>query len=83
MTRRARNNAVFSTALTGYLARHPISQSEMAKVSNVSRAYINKLANGATPSPEWCDLIAEITQATEEERRTLHRAAAISKGYRI
>ena len=83
MKRRDRNNAAFSAALTEQLARHSLRRSDLAKASGVTPAYISRLANDLTPSPEWVDILADVLKASETERTELHRAAARSKGYRV
>jgi transcriptional regulator with XRE-family HTH domain len=75
--------SVFGAALAEQLARHKLTQTDLAKARGVSPAYISRLASKSAPSPEWVDLIADTTKATEEERAKLHTAAARTRGYRI
>lgn len=78
-----KNAAAFSAALTEQLARHRLRQSDLARATNVSRSYINRLAKELAPSPEWVEIIANATCATDVERSALHRAAARGKGYKV
>lgn len=73
----------FSAALAEQLARHSLRQSDIARANGVTAAYISRLANSASVSPEWVDLIADTMNASDEERARLHVAAARAKGYRI
>ncbi len=73
----------FSHALNQQLASRSLRQVDLATKVGVTPAYINRLANGGSPSPEWVDLIADFTKATDEERTRLHVAAARAKGYKI
>jgi transcriptional regulator with XRE-family HTH domain len=75
--------SVFGAALAQQLARHSLRQADLAKTTGTDPAYISRLANRSSPSPEWVEIIADATKATDEERATLHIAAARAKGYRI
>lgn len=73
----------FAAALTEQLARRSLRQSDIASANGVTRTYMSKLMNTDTPSPEWVEIIANTLKASDEERRTLHQAAAARAGYKI
>jgi transcriptional regulator with XRE-family HTH domain len=73
----------FSAALAEQLTRRSLRQTDLAKARGVSPAYINRLANGGSVTPESADMIADAMNATDEDRRKLHVAAARARGYRI
>ena len=81
MARRDKNNSAFAAALSEQLARRSLTQSDLARASGVTRAYVSRLANNAAPSPEWVDKIAASTAATPVEYASLSVAAAASHGF--
>lgn len=74
---------MFGAALADQLARHSMRQSDIAKTAGVSQAYVSQLANSSSVSPQWVDIIAAATHASEDERQKLHQAAARARGYRV
>lgn len=81
---RARFRDAFGAALDKQLKQRGLSQAALARRVGTSRSYLNQTMQGhKTPSPEWADKIADATNMTEEERETLHKAAARAAGYRI
>jgi plasmid maintenance system antidote protein VapI len=74
----------FAEALKEQLAAKELRQSDLARLTDVSRSYISHtIAGRKSISPEWADVIASAIDASEEERRRLHRAAALDAGFKI
>ena len=74
----------FGAALSEQLSKRKMQQSDLARQTGVTSAYISRLANGASsPSPQWVDLIADTLKLPDHERGRLHAAAARAKGYRV
>jgi len=87
MVRRTRNSeyaTAFGKALDAQLAKRQWKQTDLARATHKSPAYINRLMTGAAKaSPEWADLVASVMRANPIERQQLHRAAALDAGYKI
>jgi plasmid maintenance system antidote protein VapI len=74
----------FAEALEAQLAAKDLRQADLARLTKRSRSYISHTIAGRKPiSPEWADVIAKAIDASEEERRRLHRAAALDAGFKI
>ena len=74
----------FAEALKEQLAAKELRQSDLARLTDVSSSYISHTLAGRKPiSPEWADVIANAIDASQEERRRLHRAAALDAGFKI
>jgi len=87
MVRRTRNSlyvTAFGKALDTQLAKRQWRQTDLARATQKSPAYINRVMTGsAKASPQWADLVASVIRANQSERQQLHRAAAIDAGYKI
>ena len=60
------------------------SDASLAKMTGVSPAYVSSLKNGRkSPSAAWCDLVADVLNLSDHDRRRLHLAAARDKGFRL
>jgi plasmid maintenance system antidote protein VapI len=74
----------FGRALDEQLADRSIRQADLARATESSPAYINRMMTGSTrASPQWVDLVAKVLKANPQERRRLHRAAAKDAGFKI
>ena len=74
----------FAEALKEQLAAKELRQSDLARLTDVSRSFISHtIAGRKSISPQWADVIANAIDASEEERRRLHRAAALDAGFKI
>jgi transcriptional regulator with XRE-family HTH domain len=66
------------------LARSSMRQSDLAKRTGVSPAYVNRLMTGkAKASPQWVDLVSRTLDLPRLEEEKLHIAAARDAGYKI
>ena len=74
----------FGTLYQECLRRHDMTQSSVAKVTGNSRSYVSQVIVGKkSAGPNTVDSMANAIDATDGERRELHRAAASDAGFRI
>ena len=75
--------SAFGKALDEQLARRSMRQSDLARATKASPAYINRMMTHAKVSPEWADLVAEVLHLAPPDRERLHKAAAVTWGYKL
>ena len=76
--------AAFGAALDRQLRGHGKTRYALAKALGVSTSYVSQAATGKKPvTPTLANRIGSAIEATEEELAELHRAAALSRGYRF
>lgn len=76
-------SSAFGKALDAQLKGRGLTQADLARATKTSPAYINRAMKGGKVSPEWADLIANSLRASQEARAELHKAAAISWGFKL
>jgi transcriptional regulator with XRE-family HTH domain len=82
--RRSRYDSDFGASVSRKLAEARMTQSDLAKNTSQSTAYVNQIITGRKkPLPEWIDLIADALNLTDKERVQLHRTAAQERGYKL
>src|SRR3954470_3560388 len=83
-TDRDKYASAFGKALDEQLARSSMRQSDVAKRTGVSPAYVNRLMTGkAKASPQWVDLVSRTLDLPAREERKLHVAAARDAGFKV
>lgn len=75
--------SAFGKALDRQLSKRRLRQSDLARATKTSPAYINRAMQGGKVSPEWADLIAETLHLSKMETTELHTAAAVSWGFKL
>jgi cyanate lyase len=80
----ARKQTEFGKNVSKHLRQRNLTQESLAVAAGRSQSYTNQVINGQkAPSARWADLVADILKLTQEERKTLHAAAARDNGFKI
>lgn len=81
---RQRTTSNFGASARRCLAEASLTQAALADAVGVSPSYVNQaLAGKKRPSPQWIDLMARAARLSVNQRRELHRAAALDAGYKL
>jgi transcriptional regulator with XRE-family HTH domain len=74
----------FGKNVSKLLRQRNLTQEGLAFAIGRSQSYTNQVINGQkAPSAQWADLVADVLKLTQEERKTLHAAAARDNGFKI
>ena len=71
----------FASLLRAEMQRLEISKADLSSRLDVDRSHVSHILDGKLLSPGGVDKIADALQATPEQRREMHIAAARDKGY--
>lgn len=84
MTSSKAYNSNFGREVSNSLASRNTTQSALATATGTTAAYVNQTITGVKrPSARWADLIADVLQLPDDERRKLHLAAAKDHGFKL
>lgn len=74
----------FGESVSNALADRRMTQTELASSLNITVSYANQVMTGRKhASPRWADLVADVLKSSAAQRRELHKAAAVSAGYKL
>lgn len=74
----------FGRVVSTSLSTRLLTQVDLSVATGVSPSYTNQIMTGRKrASPLWADLIADVLNMPDAERRRLHKAAAIDHGFKL
>lgn len=75
----------FGTEVKDLLTSRSMSQAALAQAIGKSAVHLNHVICGrySRPTASWADLVANVLDLPEEDRRKLHLAAAKDSGFKL
>lgn len=74
----------FGNSVSAKLTESNATTTDLAKMLNVGQPHVSLLLTGQRKaSPRWTDLIADVLNLSDKERRELHLKAARSVGFKL
>lgn len=84
-TSKSPSSTNFRATVTSYLTDRGMTQAALARVAGKDPKHMNHVIRGtySKPTASWADIIANALELPDEDRRKLHRAAALDQGFKL
>lgn len=75
----------FGATVSTILTQRSMSQTALAQAMGRSASHVNHVLTGrySRPTATWADLVANALDLAEDQRKAIHRAAALDNGFKL